>query len=166
MNIRGASIKIKIFFPVALIAFIVITAFRKEPATGLIVSQIRCSGLENPIGTYRDPDFSWILKARHRGQIQTAYQIIAGTDSNLIETNKNIVWNSGLIVSDKTSWIPYEGTSLESGKEYFWRVRSWDEENKPSDWSKAGKFVTGLFIKDDWSAAKWIGYEDIPDSLL
>ena len=166
MNIREASIKIKIFFPVALIAFTVITAFRKEPATGLIVSQIRCSGLENPIGTYRDPDFSWILKARHRGQIQTAYQIIAGTDSNLIETNKNIVWNSGLIVSDKTSWIPYEGTSLESGKEYFWRVRSWDEENKPSDWSKAGKFVTGLFIKDDWSAAKWIGYEDIPDSLL
>ena len=29
-----------------------------------------------------------------------------------------------------------------------------------------GEFVTGLFEKSDWSGARWIGYEDIPDSLL
>ena len=26
--------------------------------------------------------------------------------------------------------------------------------------------LTGLFEKSDWSGARWIGYEDIPDSLL
>ena len=33
-------------------------------------------------------------------------------------------------------------------------------------WSSAGEFITGLFEKSDWSGARWIGFEDIPDSLL
>jgi hypothetical protein len=156
----------KIFFAVAVIFLLAVSSCRKAPATGLIVSRIRCSGLENPIGTNKVPDFSWMLNARHRGQYQTAYQIIVGTDSNLTNTNKDLVWNSGLTLSDKTAWIQYQGTQLESGKEYFWRIRAWDEEKNLSDWSKAGKFVTGLFTKDNWSDAKWIGYEEIPDSLL
>ena len=40
------------------------------------------------------------------------------------------------------------------------------ERTKPSSWSTTGEFVTGLFDKKDWSGAKWIGYEEIPDSLL
>ena len=36
----------------------------------------------------------------------------------------------------------------------------------PPRWSNSGEFITGLFEKSDWSGARWIGFEDIPDSLL
>jgi hypothetical protein len=42
----------------------------------------------------------------------------------------------------------------------------WDEDDKSCQWSKTGKFVTGLLSKQDWDKARWIGYEEIPDSLL
>ncbi|MCX6254482.1 MAG: family 78 glycoside hydrolase catalytic domain [Bacteroidia bacterium] len=70
------------------------------------------------------------------------------------------------IQSGESNWISYEGPQLHPGKQYFWKVRVWDANDKPSDWSTTGKFVTGLFDKNDWSGAKWIGYEEIPDSLI
>jgi Alpha-L-rhamnosidase N-terminal domain./Bacterial alpha-L-rhamnosidase. len=138
----------------------------KKPDSLLSISQIKCNGLENPEGTGAVPDFSWILKANHRGQIQTAYQIIVGSDSDIIRNHPGTIWDSGKILSEESVWIPYQGSSLESAKEYFWRIRVWDEDDKSSSWSKTGKFVTGLFTKKDWSNASWIGYEEIPDSLL
>jgi hypothetical protein len=76
------------------------------------------------------------------------------------------MWDSGKTLSEESAWIPYKGSQLQSGKEYFWRIRVWDEDDKPSQWSKTGKFVTGLFTQKDWYNARWIGYEEIPDSLL
>src|ERR1035437_11198063 len=132
----------------------------KKPDSLLSISQIKFNGLENPEGTGAVPDFSWILKANHRGQIQTAYQIIVGSDSDIIRTHPGTIWDSGKILSEESVWIPYQGSSLESAKEYFWRIRVWDEDDKSSSWSKTGKFVTGLFTKKDWSNASWIGYEE------
>ncbi|HBE42439.1 MAG TPA: alpha-L-rhamnosidase, partial [Bacteroidales bacterium] len=33
-------------------------------------------------------------------------------------------------------------------------------------WSKTASFITGLFNKEDWNGAEWIGFEEIPDSML
>ena len=68
--------------------------------------------------------------------------------------------------SGTSAWITYQGPELQPGTKYFWKVRVWDNNDKPSDWSNSGEFVTGLFDKNDWSNARWIGYEEIPDSLL
>jgi len=76
------------------------------------------------------------------------------------------MWNSGKILSGESAWIPYKGFQLQSDKEYFLRIRVWDEDDKSCQWSKTGKFVTGLLSKQDWDKARWIGYEEIPDSLL
>ena len=43
------------------------------------VSQLKCNGLENPIGTEKVPEFSWINNSSERGQAQTAYQIIVSS---------------------------------------------------------------------------------------
>jgi alpha-L-rhamnosidase len=130
----------------------------------LTVSQIKCSGVENPVGTGMIPDFSWILESGAYAKSQSAYQIIVNTDN---EVRKNAeLWDSGKTISEKSAWISYQGPPLESGKEYTWKVRVWDEDDNPSEWSAAGFFVTGLPDKKDWNGAKWIGYEDIPDSLL
>lgn len=78
---------IRIFFSIAISSCLFLNSCSKKPDTGLLVSQIKCIGLENPAGTGPFPDFSWILTASHRGQIQAAYQIIVGSDSELFKTN-------------------------------------------------------------------------------
>jgi hypothetical protein len=151
---------------IALISCFFHCSFDLKPDSSLSISQIRCRGLENPVGIGLAPDFSWILKGSHRGQIQTAYQIIVSSDSEFNSNRPGITWDSGKTFSSESTWIPYNGSPLVSGKEYFWKVRIWDEDDKPSLWSKTGKFVTGLFSEKDWGNASWIGYEEIPDSLL
>jgi hypothetical protein len=156
----------RIFISIAISSCLFLNSCSKKHDTGLLVSQIKCIGLENPAGAGPVPDFSWILTTSQRGQIQTAYQILVGSDSELVKTNPNTIWDSGKTLSEESSWIQYRGSVLASAVEYFWRVRVWDGDDKPSQWSKTGKFVTGLFEKKDWNNARWIGYEEIPDSLL
>jgi hypothetical protein len=156
----------RIIISIAIMSYVLLNSSGKKNDTDLLVSQIKCAGLENPAGTGPVPDFSWILTSSHRGQTQTAYQIVVGSDSDFAKSNPGTFWDSGKILSVESSWIQYNGSLLASSKEYFWRVRVWDDDGKPSNWSKTGKFVTGLFEKKDWNKARWIGYEEIPDSLL
>jgi alpha-L-rhamnosidase len=39
-----------------------------------------------------------------------------------------------------------------------WRVRVWDALGRPSDWSRASTWETGLLDQGDWGAARWIEY--------
>ena len=156
----------RIIISIAIMSYVLLNSSGKKNDTDLLVSQIKCAGLENPAGIGPVPDFSWILTSSHRGQTQTAYQIVVGSDSDFAKSNPGTLWDSGKILSVESSWIQYNGSLLASSKEYFWRVRVWDDDGKPSNWSKTGKFVTGLFAKKDWNKARWIGYEEIPDSLL
>ena len=156
----------RIIISIAIMSYVLLNSSGKKNDTDLLVSQIKCAGLENPAGIGPVPDFSWILTSSHRGQTQTAYQIVVGSDSDFAKSNPGTFWDSGKILSVESSWIQYNGSLLAGSKEYFWRVRVWDDDGKPSNWSKTGKFVTGLFAKKDWNKARWIGYEEIPDSLL
>ncbi|MEI6049085.1 MAG: family 78 glycoside hydrolase catalytic domain [Bacteroidota bacterium] len=156
----------KIPISIALVSFLLLTGCHEKIEPPLSVSQIKCNGFENPVGTGKIPDFSWILKSDKRNQTQTAYQIILGSEKNINRKYTGDLWDSGKVPSGKSAWILYEGSQLQPGKEYFWRVRVWDGNNNPTPWSPAGKLVTALFDINDWSDARWIGYEEIPDSLL
>jgi len=158
--------KFKLLLLTALAISMVSFNFNQSQDTSLSISQLKCSGLENPVGTGMVPDFSWIFTDNKRGQIQTAYQIVVGSDSETVKNLAGTIWDSGKILSEESAWIRYEGSRLECGKEYFWRVRAWNKDDKLSKWSKTGKFVTGLFTQKDWYNARWIGFEEIPDSLL
>ena len=85
----------RIFISIAISFFLFLNSGSKKHDTGLLVSQIKCIGLENPAGAGPVPDFSWILTTSQRGQIQTAYQILVGSDSELVKTNPNTIWDSG-----------------------------------------------------------------------
>lgn len=130
------------------------------------VSELKCNWLENPPGTDNAPNFSWINSSDSDGKKQTSYQLILDPDIKALKADDEVIWNSGKTSSSRSSWIIYGGKKLEPGKTYYWSVRVWDENDKPSQWSKPAFFITGLFDKADWNGAKWIGYEDIPDSLL
>lgn len=150
----------------AVLILFLLTACRENTDTPLRIIQMKCNGMENPAGTGRIPDFSWITDSEERGQKQTAYQLIVSSESKSAAKLKGDQWDSGKIISGENAWISYGGTELLPGMVYYWRIRIWDKDDVPSEWSKAGVFLTGLFDKDDWAGAKWIGYEEIPDSLM
>lgn len=81
------------------------------------------------------------------GKEQTAYQIEARRDGAL-------VWDTGKVLSARMTHILYEGTPLRSRDEVIWRVRLWDENDVPGDWSES-RFELGLLDREDWTA-QWM----------
>ena len=150
----------------AILITILLAACTGKTDSSLHISKIKCNGIENPAGTDKIPGFSWILTSEERGQEQTAYQVIVSSGEKYATKGKGDFWDSGKIYSGEKAWIKYSGRDLEPGQEYFWRIRVWDNKDNASEWSSTGSFITGLFDKSDWSGAKWIGYEEIADSLL
>ena len=158
--------KMRTYYSFAIFSILFLAGCSNKPEPSFSVSEMKCNGLENPAGTDSVPEFSWKIGSKEKEQIQTAYQIIVSSDKEIISNNRADIWDSGKNLSGESAWISYHGPELKPGKEYFWKVRVWDGNYKSSQWSSAGTFVTGLFNKKGWSDAKWIGYEDIPDSLL
>ncbi|HBC78704.1 MAG TPA: alpha-L-rhamnosidase, partial [Bacteroidales bacterium] len=145
---------------------LLILSCNKNNSFDFAAIQLRSSNLKNPLGVGTKPDFSWIVSSGTRGAGQTAYQIILDSDEKNLKSEIRCLWNSGKISSSQSSWISYSGPSLEPAKKYIWKVRLWDKNDNSSEWSTSAYFITGLFVRSDWGDAKWIGYEEIPDSLL
>jgi alpha-L-rhamnosidase len=122
------------------------------------VDQLLTENLNNPESVENTtPRFSWKLITTQANTTQTAYEL------TVMSGNKTL-WNSGKVNSDQSIFVPYGGTALQSGDKYSWKVRIWDNKQKPSTWSAPAYFRLAL-SKADWKA-KWIepGYEE--DSVL
>ena len=113
------------FFSI-LILFL-LTACGDNNDSSLRIIQLKCNGMENPAGTGRIPDFSWITDSGVRGQKQTAYQLIVSSESKSAAKLNGDLWDSGKIISGENAWISYGGSELLPGTEYYWRVRVWDK---------------------------------------
>lgn len=138
----------------------------KNDYRSIYVDQLKCNNIENPAGTDNNPDFSWILSSANHGTQQTAYQIILDKNRASLDAEKDCLWNTGKKISSESASIPYSGPDLQPATKYFWTIRVWDNNDKPSAWSKPAFFITGLYNEKEWGGAAWIGYEEIPDSLL
>ncbi len=148
------------------LSFLVLISCNNGTDSSFSISTVKCNGMVNPEGTGKIPRFSWIIASATRGQEQKAYQLIICSDNKSAGENNGDIWDSEKTISGSSAWISYSGPQLQPATKYFWKVRVWDKYDNPSQWSSAGEFITGLFEKSDWSEARWIGYEDIPDSLL
>jgi len=130
----------------------------------IIIDNLRCEYHQNPIGIdERDPRLSWIINNDQRGEKQKAYQIIVSSTSDLLNEDQGDLWNSGKIKSDQSVQVDYAGKQLESRMNCFWKVRIWDKDGNPTNWSKPALWSMGLLKKGDWQA-KWIGSEDSTSS--
>jgi alpha-L-rhamnosidase len=152
-------------FSILLISMLLINGCTSRSEKIISADRIRCNGFENPVGTGNLPEFSWIIRSSSKAQVQSACQIIVGSDKKSVSINRGNIWDSGKMKSSEST-CSYTGIELQPGKKYYWKVRVWNGDDIASDWSRAGEFSTGLFENKDWEGAKWIGYEDIPDSLL
>ena len=100
--------------------------------------RLRTEYLKNPMGIdMQMPRLMWNCEG---GVKQTAYRIV--TES----------WDSGRVES--ASMHAIYPLLLHSRERLNWRIRLWDENDQPGEWSEAF-FEMGLFDKIDWTA-KWI----------
>lgn len=92
----------------------------------------------NPTNTVlKDNKFSWNVS--NDVQEQTAYQILVASSKENINNNIGDVWNSEKVKSEETSNIKYKGSKLNSKKEYYWKMRIYDELNRTGSYTKAQK---------------------------
>ncbi len=124
---------------------------------------LRCEYRRNPLGLDENrPRLSWVLEPRDpkaRGQRQTAYHILAASDSAKLRVGAADLWDSGKVGSDQSVHLIYAGKPLTSETQVWWKVRTWDERGRASAWSEAAFWSMGLLRPEDWKA-RWIGREE------
>ncbi|MDR3246852.1 MAG: alpha-L-rhamnosidase N-terminal domain-containing protein, partial [Prevotellaceae bacterium] len=126
------------------------------------VYDLRCEHLIDPLGIDVEmPRFSWKLSNPDniRGRGQTAYHILVASSPDKLNTGETDVWDSEIVASDRSHLVPYNGTKLQSGADYYWKVLVYDQDNKVSGWSKTARFSIGLLNRADWKG-DWIKHPD------
>jgi alpha-L-rhamnosidase len=131
---------------------------------GVRVDNLRCEYRVNPHGIdVVKPRLSWVLNSEQRGQKQTAYRILVASSEEKINHDQGDLWDTGKVNSQKSIQIVYGGRPLESRMSCYWKVRIWDSDSKPSDWSKPAFWTMGLLEQEDFKA-EWIGYDAEPSA--
>lgn len=135
-------------------------------SAAVTVKGLRCEYLVDPLGIdATSPRLSWIITSGRRGETQTAYQILAASSPELLRDGKADLWDSGKVSSDESSQIIYSGQPLVSRERCFWKVRTWDRDDKAADWSPDALWTMGLLQPGDWRA-KWIAAKPSPVPYL
>ncbi|MCY1720954.1 family 78 glycoside hydrolase catalytic domain [Prolixibacteraceae bacterium Z1-6] len=120
----------------------------------------------NPLGIENEyPTLSWEINSEKGNKSQTAYHILVSSNLQNLANENGDIWNSGKILSGNSINVSFDGKSLNSGENYFWKVKIWDESGNESTWSEPSKWEMGMLSKKDWNAAKWIAFENMDASL-
>ncbi|NOU80518.1 Bacterial alpha-L-rhamnosidase [Paenibacillus sp. LMG 31459] len=118
----------------------------------IAVHKLRVEYKDNPLGLdVRYPRISWQLDADERDVMQQAYQLQAAMDQNFGST----VWDSGRVESGQSLHIELKELQLQPKQRYYYRIRVWDQQNRPTEWSDTAWWETGLLSPEDW-VAEWI----------
>ena len=141
----------------SLTLLVVIFLFLPEQADAsheITLLDLRCENLTNPLGIATViPGLSWKIKGERNGTAQIAYQILAASDSLLLNENEADLWNPGKTISEASVLVPWNGNKLKARSVVYWKVRIWNENNKATAWSQINSFSVGLLAGEDWHAA-------------
>lgn len=122
----------------------------------LQVSELRCEYLVDPLGIdTRMPRLSWKLKSPARNQRQEACEWQLALSAEELIEQRRILYSSPRIAGSLAALMEYAGPRLQSFQRYYWRVRVYDQQNRPSAWSKPAYFETAMLDSTDWQAS-WI----------
>jgi alpha-L-rhamnosidase len=128
-----------------------VTGFDKTAVTHLRTEyKVNPVGIDVPV-----PRLSWEIVSADRGWTQKAYQIQAAADSGGLRDGRDLIWDSGKVVSDRSIHVTYGGPACVSGDRVYWRIRVWDQKDRASGWSVPSFWEMGLLGEADWKA-RWI----------
>ncbi|MDD2300704.1 MAG: alpha-L-rhamnosidase N-terminal domain-containing protein, partial [Fermentimonas sp.] len=118
---------------------------------------------ENPVGIRTTaPRFSWQLTSLKPDLQQQSYQIQVAQSENDLTSEKNLLWDSGIVDDDNTILIPYKGEELNSRGKYYWRLKVITNHGE-TGWSEINSWSMALLNDSDWKA-KWIGEDSMSNS--
>ena len=132
-------------------------------AGGVQPAGLMCEHLVNPVGIdASQPRLAWSLTApaQPRGQVQTAYQVLVAGDPKILATDRGNLWDSGRVAADSVQTV-YAGRPLESYQQCFWKVRVWDKDGTPSEWSSPASWSMGILDTKFWQS-HWLRYAKVP----
>ncbi|MCM1113860.1 MAG: glycoside hydrolase family 78 protein [Clostridium sp.] len=114
----------------------------------LKISELLIDGRENPFGiSSATPLFSWKLESDKNNTFQSSYHIQVTDENNIL------FWDSGIIKSERSAYIQYDGKRLDANKMYFVNLSVTDTNNEQA--MAQSEFYSGKL--DDLWTAKWIG---------
>jgi alpha-L-rhamnosidase len=155
-----AFLKFTSRFYILILAQFLIAGSCKNPSS-LTPVNLRTEYKTNPVVDVEVPRLSWELSSDVRGQVQTAYQILVASSPGMLATGQADLWDSGKTGGNATNQVEYGGKPMKSRAVCFWKVRSWDMNGEPGEWSEPATWEIGLLSKTDWKA-EWIG-NDLTD---
>ncbi|WP_202804049.1 glycoside hydrolase family 78 protein [Caldicellulosiruptor sp. F32] len=81
----------------------------------LEIKEVKCEYRKNPIGLgTKKPRFSWIINSDIPATKQTAYQMVFARDENF----EDIIYDTGIISSEQSVHVEYNGPELEECQRY------------------------------------------------
>ena len=142
---------------------LIVLIYHPAAAQKLSVANLKCEYQRHPLGLQtRTPALSWELRTDRRNVRQTAYQILVSDSRKSLDRHLGNVWDSGKVPAGASLQVSYAGSALQPATRYFWKVKTWDNQNGVSEWSAPTEWQTGLFAPADWKGAAWIAYEQLP----
>ena len=142
--------------------FIMLAVFGSVAAE-LHPSNLRCEYRQDPMGLdVPQPRLSWNLEAtsrEKRGLSQSAYRVLVASTSEKLAANEADLWDSGKVSSGDQIQVSYGGKPLKSRQRCYWKLRVWDQQGKPCEWSPPAMWSMGLLAAADWQA-EWISATD------
>jgi len=96
--------------------------------------------VEEPLIVDVKPEFCWIVNSTGKDDIQTAYQVLVATGMPELQADQADMWDSGKVAGNESINVAYRGLPLQPGGRYFWKVRTWNKQGEPSDWSQIQTF--------------------------
>ena len=101
---------------------------------------------KNPLGIVSIPQFGWELISDKRNVKQHSYHLQIATEVTFAE----LIFDSGVVISEESAHVKLETLNLESAKHYFVRVNVSDGEEE-TGWCETATFVTAL-LNEEWKA--------------
>ncbi len=142
-----------------LLALATLSPGQAQQPAGIRPTGLRCEAAVDPLGVdVAEPRLSWALEAARPGerdQRQTAYRILVASTERGLRAGRGDLWDSGKVAADRTLGIPYQGRPLASRQRVYWKVRVWDRDGRPSDYSDGAWWEMGLLKPEDWQG-QWI----------
>ncbi|NMF33309.1 family 78 glycoside hydrolase catalytic domain [Flammeovirga yaeyamensis] len=131
-------------------------SFSKDVEIGACYTEYRT----DPVGIdVEQPRLTWKINSEKYNVKQTAYEIKAAASLSNLKENKNLLWNSGKVTSERSVNVVYKGEQLNSSDRVYWQVRIWDNQGKATGWSAPSFWEMGLIKTSDWKQ-DWISMSE------
>ena len=132
-----------------------LNGYATEVSLNLEIKDMKVNGLKEPLGIDTTPVFSWTNVSDGYNRNMSYYRIVVSSTMEKAENFEGDLWDSGKPQGGNNYDIIYNGNSLSSVTDYYWRVTVYDERDVKYD-SEVAHFGTGMLSKSDWTAS-WIG---------